>query len=161
MSSVGRFARGFLYAGRGVARTLKTERNMRVHFTAGLCVLAFNAAVRPRAGLVALDIFVCAVVIATELVNTAVEAATDLATDGQRVYPAEVAKDAAAGAVLVVAAGAVAIALYVGFATWPWRMRIFSAVHVSGLVITSVAFLLWLWCVVGAFTMSRDGQAPA
>lgn len=134
---------------------------MRVHFTAALFVLAYNAVVRPRAALVALDIFACAVVIAAELVNTAVEAATDLATDGQRAYPAEVAKDAAAGAVLVVAAGAVGIALYVGTATWPWRMRVFSVDHFSGLVITLVAFLLWLWCVVGALAMSRGGQAPA
>lgn len=159
MSSVGRFVRGFLYAGRGIARTLATERNMRFHFTAALCVLAFDAAVRPSAALVALDVFACTVVIAAELVNTAVEASTDLATNGQWSRSAEVAKDAAAAAVLVVAAGAVAIALYVAAATWPWRMRLFSPVHLSGVVVTLVALLLWLWCVAGAVLVSRGGQA--
>lgn len=151
-----RFLFAFVYAGRGVARTLAVEINMRVHFTAALTVLLFNAVVRPTIGLVALDVLACTVVIGLELVNSAIEALTDLATQGEWLHGAAVAKDAGAAAVLVAAVSAVVVGVFVGVLSWPWHFWLFRTVHISGAVVTAGAFVLWLWSVGGAFVVRKD-----
>jgi len=102
------FPRSLRDAIRGVERTFATQRNMRIHGAA-----ASLAAV--AAALLDLDLLeillvagVSAAVMAAELVNTAIEAAVDLATL-ERHPLARAAKDAAAGAVLVLAGLSVAV----------------------------------------------------
>lgn len=153
MSALRRFARSFLFAGRGVAKTLADERNMRVHFAAALVVLLFNFTVRPRLGLAVLDVAACAGVIAFELMNAAMEHLTDLASKGAWLAQARAAKDAGAAAVLVMAAGAVAIGVYVAVQSWPWHWRVWSATHMGTVVVSGVALAFWLWCVVGALVV--------
>lgn len=105
----------FGYAFRGVFRTLAEERNMRIHLVCMvymytyLAVYDFFAVTRTQ---LALLFLANALVVAAELVNTALEHAVDLAAQGICAH-AKRAKDAAAGAVLVCAMFAVAVGIAV------------------------------------------------
>lgn len=102
--------KSFVYAFRGITYCIVHERNMRIHlcFTAYmfgfLTVHDFFEVSRTQ---FAVLFVVCALVMALEAVNTAVEKAIDLETSEIKSL-AKVAKDAAAGAVLIAAIGAVA-----------------------------------------------------
>jgi diacylglycerol kinase (ATP) len=100
------------YAFEGIIHVLRTQRNMRIHFGLAFAVLlaglVFGAT---RAELIAL-ILAATLVIVMEMINTAVEAAVDLATSSFDPR-AKIAKDVAAGAVLVTATGAVGVAYFV------------------------------------------------
>jgi diacylglycerol kinase (ATP) len=98
----------FNYAFEGVIHALRTQRNMRIHFAiaATVLVLAFIYDVT-RMELIALMIAIAFVLIA-EMVNTAVEATIDLSTPSFDPL-AKIAKDLAAGAVLIASITAVAV----------------------------------------------------
>lgn len=96
----------------GVRVTIAGERNMRVHVIAGVIVLAAALMLRLPARDVALLLLTIAMVMTTEVINTAIEAAVDLAAPEWHEL-AKKAKDAAAGAVLIAAAFAVLIGLLV------------------------------------------------
>lgn len=100
----------FGYAFRGIFATLVHERNMRIHFVcmaymyAFLLVYDFFEVTRTQFALLFLA---SALVVAAELINTAVERTVDLASE-RRTENGKLAKDAAAGAVLCCAIFAVA-----------------------------------------------------
>lgn len=98
----------FNFAFEGVVHVLRTQRNMRIHFAiaAGVLVaaLAFDVS---RLELIALLLSISFVLIA-EMLNSAVEAAVDVASTSFDPL-AKVAKDVAAGAVLIAAVNAVAV----------------------------------------------------
>jgi diacylglycerol kinase (ATP) len=98
----------FNYAFDGVIYTLRTQRNMRIHFAVAtvVLVLAFAYDVT-KIELIAL-LLAIAFVLVTEKINTAIEAATDVATTSFNPL-AKLAKDIAAGAVLVSSVTALAI----------------------------------------------------
>jgi diacylglycerol kinase (ATP) len=98
----------FNYAFEGVIHVLRTQRNMRIHFVvaAAVLVLAFVYDVT-RLELIALMISITFVLIA-EMVNTAVEATIDLSTPSFDPL-AKVAKDIAAGAVLIASVNAIGV----------------------------------------------------
>ena len=98
----------FNYAFEGVIHVLRTQRNMRIHFlvAAAVLVLAFFYDVT-RLELIALMISITFVLIA-EMVNTAVEATIDLSTPSFDPL-AKVAKDIAAGAVLIASVNAIGV----------------------------------------------------
>lgn len=102
------FIGGFDHAWEGVFRAVRTQRNMRFHALAAFAVVV--AGVVFRVGLVEFVVLLLAIslVLAVELVNTAVEAVVDLVSP--EFHPlAKIAKDAAAGAVLVASIGAAII----------------------------------------------------
>lgn len=107
--------KGFGYAFRGIFHTILTERNMRIHLVCVCYMLGFllltDWFVLTRTDW-ALIVIASVLVLASELINTAVEKTVDLAT-AERHPLAKVAKDAAAGAVLVFAIGAVIVGLLV------------------------------------------------
>ncbi len=106
------FLRGFVYAFRGVAYTVKTQRNMRVHILAA--ILAVAAGVLLKIPLVEFGFIAVAIlsVLVSEMFNTVIEACVDLISP--KYHPlAERAKDVAAGAVLVNAGMAVIIGFIV------------------------------------------------
>ncbi len=90
----------FSYAIEGVLYSLKTQRNMKVHFLLGLMVLVFASILNvTRLELLVLLITV-GLVISAEMVNTAIEEVVNLVT--QEFHPiAMIAKNVAAGAVLI------------------------------------------------------------
>lgn len=101
-------ARSFGYAFEGIWTGIRKERNMKIHCLAVILVTAAGTFL----GLSAVEWCIClllfALVISLELVNTAVEAAVDLATEEQKPL-AKTAKDTAAGAVLFSAIVAVIV----------------------------------------------------
>ena len=98
----------FNYAFEGVVHVLRTQRNMRIHFAiaAGVLLAALGFDVS-RLELIALLLAISFVLIA-EMLNSAVEAAVDVASTSFDPL-AKLAKDVAAGAVLIAAVNAVAV----------------------------------------------------
>ncbi len=98
----------FNFAFEGIIHVLRTQRNMRIHFAiaAGVLVAAVAIGV-DRMELIALLISIAFVLIA-EMVNTAIEGAVVVSTTSFDPN-AKLAKDIAAGAVLIATVNAVAI----------------------------------------------------
>jgi len=98
----------FNYAAEGVIHALRTQRNLWIHFTVAAAVLV--AAVGFGVSKLELMVLLLAItfVLVAELVNTAVEAAVDVASTSFDPM-AKIAKDIAAGAVLVATLNAVAV----------------------------------------------------
>ena len=98
----------FNYAFEGIIHVLRTQRNMRIHLAVAAVVLVVAFAVGvSKLELIALLLAIAFVLIA-EMVNTALEHAIDVATTSFDPM-AKLAKDIAAGAVLIAAVNAVAV----------------------------------------------------
>jgi diacylglycerol kinase (ATP) len=101
------FVLGFQFAWNGLVASAIHCRNMRVHLVLGVLASAF-AAIAPLGGAErAILLLFVALVPAAESANTALEALVDLVSP-EWSAGARVAKDAAAGAVLLLAVGSVA-----------------------------------------------------
>jgi diacylglycerol kinase (ATP) len=100
--------RSFAFAWAGLAEGAVRDRNLRIHLALGVLASALAARAPLEPAERALLLACVAVVIAAESMNSAVEAAVDLASP-QWSQRARIAKDAAAGAVLAVAAGSVLV----------------------------------------------------
>ncbi len=92
----------FKYAFVGIVTALKKEQNMKIHFTIAILVILAGILLK----ITALEWIICliliGIVISLELVNTAIEQVVDIAMPEIN-EKAKIAKDVAAGAVLVVA----------------------------------------------------------
>lgn len=98
----------FGYAFAGIGHMFRTQRNARIHFLIGLCACALGSFLPLARWEWAILVVMCTLVIAAEGLNTAIEATVDLvATDYHPL--ARVAKDVAAGMVLLCACAAVII----------------------------------------------------
>jgi diacylglycerol kinase (ATP) len=98
----------FNYAIEGVVHVLRTQRNMRIHFAIAVGVLIGAAAVGvSKIELIVLLLSITFVLVA-EMINTAVEGTIDAATTSFDPM-AKLAKDIAAGAVLIASVNAVAV----------------------------------------------------
>lgn len=126
----------FNYAIDGLIYVLRTQRNMRIHFSAALLVLIAAIAF----GLTRLETLVLVLtillVITAEMINTAVEAAVDLITGSYHPL-ARIAKNVAAGAVLVAAIGA----FFVGFLIFFDKLDRFSTAALDQLSRTPTVML--------------------
>ena len=104
--------KSFGYAIEGFWHALKSNRNLRIHLLTALAVIIlsiyFHISVYEKAilGIVIL------LVISSEMINTAIEEMVNLITSEHR-REAKVAKDVAAGMVLVAAVGSVIIGLLI------------------------------------------------
>ncbi len=111
-----RLAKSFVYAFKGITYCIAHERNMRIHlcfaaFMFGfLTVHDFFEVSRTEFAVLVVS---CALVMALEAVNTAIEKTVDLASGGELCNLAKLAKDAAAGAVFIAALGSVAVGLLI------------------------------------------------
>jgi diacylglycerol kinase (ATP) len=98
----------FQFAVEGIIHVLRTQRNMRIHF--GVATVVLVVAIWEnvtKIDLIALLLAIAFVLIA-EMINTAIEGAIDVATTSFDPL-AKLAKDIAAGAVLIAAINAVAV----------------------------------------------------
>jgi diacylglycerol kinase (ATP) len=98
----------FNYAFEGIIHALRTQRNLRIHFgiAIGVIVLALVVSVS-KLELIVLLISITFVLIA-EMINSAIEGAIDVATTSFDPM-AKLAKDVAAGAVLIASINAIAV----------------------------------------------------
>tara|TARA_Y100001968_G_scaffold115002_2_gene104396 strand:+ start:7704 stop:8189 length:486 start_codon:yes stop_codon:yes gene_type:complete len=91
----------FYYAFRGIAYGFASQRNFRIQVLIGVIALSLGIWLDLNIEKLSLIIFAIALVLTLELINTSIEAAVDLSI-GQRFHPlARIAKDCAAGAVLI------------------------------------------------------------
>lgn len=101
-------ARSFDHAYRGLIYAVRTQRNMRFHVVVATVVLIGSLFLGVSKLELAVLVLVIMFVFTTELFNTALEFAVDLAT--KEYHPlAKLAKDVSAGAVLVSSVGAVLV----------------------------------------------------
>lgn len=150
----------FNFAFEGVIHTLSTQRNMRIHFAAAALALAACVGFGVTRTEFALIVFASTFVIAAEMLNTGIEAAIDVATTS--FHPmAKIAKDVAAGAVLMSTFNAVAVG-YLVFAPKvgdPSR-EVLLAVRDAPIHITFVALFMTLLAVITLKAISgREGTA--
>jgi diacylglycerol kinase (ATP) len=145
------------YAFEGVIHVLRTQRNMRVHFAiaAGVLILAFSYGVT-RLELVALLVAISFVLIA-EMVNTAIEATIDLSTPSFDPL-AKVAKDIAAGAVLIASVNA----LVVGYLVFADRLtepsaRLVDRIREAPINLTLIALILIILIVIASKALTGRG----
>ena len=100
----------------GIGRCLVHERNFRIHTVAAVTVVLFAWLYGVDTGQRAMLAVAVATVMTMEMMNTAIEAVVDLITQEKNEY-AKIAKDVAAGMVLLAALFAVVIAVIV-FHDW-------------------------------------------
>ena len=103
------FLKGFQAAFRGIVRCINHERNMRIHTVAALYVFVFSFFFKLSAAGYASLFLICGIVMALEVVNTGLEELADQISPGYSPV-VKVVKDIAAGAVLIGAVFAVAVA---------------------------------------------------
>jgi diacylglycerol kinase len=104
--------RSFGFALAGIGFLLRTQRNARIHVVVGAIACGLGAWVHISRVEWALIVFTIALVLILEGLNTAVEAAIDLASP--QIHPlAKAAKDLAAGMVLIAAIASVAVGLLI------------------------------------------------
>lgn len=102
----------FSYAFQGLVHVFRHQRNMQIHFGLSFLVLLAGLFFRlTRLELVAV-FFAISLVLIAEMLNTALEAAIDLATSSYD-PKAKIAKDVAAGAVLIAAINSLVVAYFV------------------------------------------------
>ena len=94
--------KSFGYAFAGIYTGIKKERNMKIHCVMMCLVVAAGLIFQISAVKWCICLVLFGLVMALELVNTAVEAVVDLVTE-ERKPLAKIAKDTAAGAVLIAA----------------------------------------------------------
>ncbi len=100
----------FRYAIKGLAYAFLTQRNFRIHLSIGLLALGLGIWLELSTSQLAILALTVAAVLVLELVNTSIEAVVDLFV-GRRFHPlAGIAKDCAAGAVLVASISSLFIA---------------------------------------------------
>jgi len=108
-----RWISSFGFAFEGIWRTAARERNFRIQMVIGILAILACIIFKVHAWHFALVAFAIVFVLSMELMNTAVEALTDLIC-GDTISPlAKIAKDAAAGAVLLASGFAVVIGIIV------------------------------------------------
>jgi diacylglycerol kinase (ATP) len=103
----------FQYAWAGVRYAFVTQRNFRIHTIIGTLAIALGLYVKATPVEMAILSLTSALVMVLELLNTALESVVDL-TVGQSYHElAKIAKDCAAGAVLISAIAALLVASFI------------------------------------------------
>lgn len=106
------FISGFGYAFRGLWYVFRTQRNMRVHLVIAALAILIGIVLHISAIEFALIFVTITIVLTAEMFNTVFELCIDLASP--EYHPlAKIAKDIAAGAVLLSAIFAVVVGLFV------------------------------------------------
>ncbi len=103
----------FKYAWAGICYAFETQRNFRIHTTMTVFAISLGLFLQVNGVALAIIALTCAFVMVLELLNTALESLVDL-TVGQSYHElAKIAKDCAAGAVMVGAMAAVLVATFI------------------------------------------------
>ena len=144
----------FNYAIEGVIHVLRTHRNMRIHFglAVGVLVAALWVGV-DRFELIALLLSIAFVLIA-EMINSAIEQAIDVSTTSFDPL-AKLAKDVAAGAVLIASVNAIAVGYLVfSHEIGSGASNALDRLHDAPVKLTLIALLLTVLVVIAtkAFT---------
>jgi diacylglycerol kinase (ATP) len=147
----------FNFAIEGLVHVLRTQRNMRVHFAVAVVVIILAVLVGvSRIELIALLISIAFVLVA-EMVNTAIEGAIDASTTSFDPM-AKLAKDIAAGAVLIASLNAVAVG-YLVFAgkAADKSARVLDQIRDAPATLTLIALVLTVFIVIATKAWTGRG----
>ncbi len=152
------FIQSFRCAVAGIMSGIVNERNLRIHIIVACYTLFFSTFYKFTRGEYILLVMTISLVIATEMLNTAIEAAVDLVTEKYALH-AKAAKDIAAGAVLVTSCFSVIVGLLLfwdvetfkeiieHYIRFPWRIVLLCLS-----IVCSVLFIL----KIGKWTRKAD-----
>lgn len=151
------FISSFNYAVEGLIYSLLSQNNMRAHYVAGLIVvigMLFFDLTRMESALVFISIIF---VIFAELINTSIESVVDLVTD--EFHPlAKIAKDVAAGAVVVSAINALVVGYLVFYNKLnPMTLTVLMKIRRQEIHLSFIGIILILFIVVGLKTYTKTG----
>ncbi len=154
--------KSFGYAFAGIGRTIRTERNMRIHLAVSLYMygylLIYDFFEVSRTGFAVLFL-ANALVMMGEMINTALENVVDLVEQKQNAL-CKAAKDAAAGAVLIGAIFSVAVGVAL-----LWQPEAFRALfayyraHPVWIAVLVLSLALTTWFIFG-FGKRTKGKTP-
>ena len=139
----------FNYAVSGIILSIKSEKNMKIHYIIALAVLGLSLLFDFTRLEFLILLFAISLVLTLEMINTAVERTVDMITKDY--HPnARIAKDISAGAVLIAATNS----LIVGYLLFFDRLSQFSAVVLvkikkSPIHLTFIALLLVVLLTIG------------
>jgi diacylglycerol kinase (ATP) len=148
----------FNFAFEGIIHVLRTQRNMRIHFLVAVLVLVAGIVSGvDKLELIALFLAISFVLIA-EMVNTAIEATVDVASTSFDPM-AKLAKDIAAGAVLI----ATAVAVAVGYLVFSGQVaerssKLLNRISDAPAELTLVALVLTTILVIGTKALTGSGS---
>jgi diacylglycerol kinase (ATP) len=147
----------FNYAFEGIIHVLRTQRNLRLHFIVAILVIGAAAALGVgRLELIVLLLAIAFVLVA-EMVNSAIEGAIDVSTTSFDPN-AKLAKDIAAGAVLIASATAVAIGYLVfAHAAAHRSARVLDRIRDGNAEITAAALVLAMLVVIATKAYTGRG----
>jgi diacylglycerol kinase (ATP) len=147
----------FNYAFEGIIHVLRTQRNLRIHFAIAIGVIAAAAALGvDRMELIALLLAIAFVLVA-EMVNSAIEGAIDVSTTSFDPN-AKLAKDIAAGAVLIASVTAIAVGYLVfAHAAAHRGARLLDRVREAPAEITLAALVLVILIVIATKAWTGRG----
>lgn len=96
----------------GLVWAVKTQPNFRIHIALSLCALVLGSLLSISYIEMVIILFTIILGLTCEMINTSIEAMTDLITQEHQ-ENAKIAKDVAAGMMLVTAIGTVAVAVFI------------------------------------------------
>lgn len=103
----------FKYAWTGVQYAFTTQRNFRIHTAIAILAISLSLFLRISQVELAIIVLTSAMVMILELINTAIESVVDLTVKQTYHDLAKIAKDCAAGAVLISAIAAILVACFI------------------------------------------------
>jgi diacylglycerol kinase (ATP) len=147
----------FNFAMQGVIHAVRTQRNMRIHLLIAVAVMIAAIALGVSQLELIVLILVIAFVLITEMINSAVEAAIDVATTSFDPM-AKLAKDMAAGAVLIstVAAAATGFLIFDDHIADPGT-RLVDRVERAPVYLTLVALIIVVMIVIATKALTHRG----
>jgi diacylglycerol kinase (ATP) len=147
----------FNYAFEGIIHVLRTQRNLRIHFVIAIGVIAAAAALGVQRMELIVLLLAIAFVLVAEMVNSAIEGAIDVSTTSFDPN-AKLAKDIAAGAVLISSTTAVAVGYLVfAHAAAHRSARLLDRIRDAPAEITLAALVLVILIVIATKAWTGRG----
>ena len=112
MFNLGRLIRSFRHAIEGVSYAWRYNQNLRIHFTIAILVIIASIFFRVNAFEMGILGVMILLVISAEMINTTIEQMVDLISVEHK-KEAKIAKDVAAGMVLVSALGSIIVGILI------------------------------------------------
>lgn len=147
----------FNYAVSGIIYALKTQRNIRIHFIIAFIVLITSLFFDFSKIEFLILLFTISLVIVSEMVNTSIEKTIDLITEDYHPL-AKIAKNVAAGAVLISAINAIIVGYLLFFDRLnPYSNVILYKMKNSPIHLTFVAIVIVIILTVAIKTFAQSG----
>ncbi|MCC5910346.1 MAG: diacylglycerol kinase [Clostridiaceae bacterium] len=149
----------FNYAFEGIIYALKTQRNMKIHFSVAIVVLTLSLFFDLSRTEILILFLTISMVIMAEMINTSIESAIDLITDKYHIF-AKIAKNVAAGAVLIAAINSIMVAYLIFFHRInPYTHIVLYRVKQSPIHITFIVLIIVIFTTIALKAYFGRGTA--